>query len=116
MKTDEADSKRGYLSNKRHVTSQNMVYLEQRETGREQRVYAAINGGKNVENDDRETHGRGGQADWKRNEGIKKTEESKGGRNEVKNARYLDSDNKRDVQLVAASRTSICRRYIRPTD
>jgi hypothetical protein len=66
MKTDEAGSKRGYMSNKRHVTSQNMVPLEQTKTGSEQRVCVAINGGKNVENDDRETHGRErGQADWK---------------------------------------------------
>jgi hypothetical protein len=49
------------------ATSQNMEPLEQTETGIEQRVCVTINGGKNVENDDIETHGRErGQADWKR--------------------------------------------------
>ena len=63
-----------------------MVSLEQTETGSEQRVCLTIKGGKNVEND-RETHGREReQADWKRKEGIKKAEASKGGRIEVKNA------------------------------
>jgi hypothetical protein len=58
MKTDEAGSKRECLSNKRHFTSQNTVSVGQRETGNEQRVCATVNGGKNVENDDREIHGR----------------------------------------------------------
>jgi len=46
---------------------QNTVPYEQTGTGSELRVCVTINGGKNVENDDRETHRRErGQADWKR--------------------------------------------------
>jgi hypothetical protein len=67
MKTDEAVSKRVYLSNKRHVTSQKRIPLEQTETGSEEWVCVAVNGGKNVENDDGERHGRERrQAVWKR--------------------------------------------------
>jgi len=38
--------------------SQNTVSVGDRETGSEQRVCVTINGGKNVENDDREIHGK----------------------------------------------------------
>jgi hypothetical protein len=80
MTTDEARSKRGYLSNKRHVTSQNTIPLEQTETGSEKRVCVTINGGKDVENDDRETHGRErGQTDWKGKKESRKQKKAREG-------------------------------------
>jgi hypothetical protein len=68
MNTDEAGPKRGHLSKKRqNVTSQSSIIFEQTETDTEQRLCVTINGGKNVERDERETHGtERGQTDRKR--------------------------------------------------